>query len=528
MDALIFIMIVLGSLLMIYNIFRYGVFIKRSNDLDHQTSKKGIILIPLFLLIFFLIGYLVIGISGIANLMVAAILLGGSIFVFLLLWVMLSIIRHTRDTENILAARYTEIKSKIESLTKDSMAVFVVNLTKDEIVERSGEFLYDTDFDHDRYSDLIESRQKNILNVDYPDTHRALFKRDGLLKHFKDGQTNASEILLVRRRDGVASFVKFEATLTEMPVTGDVMAFIIEKPCNEEVVRKTLLEKVLMDEYDRIAYIVNGRYKVLISNTGKKEGMLLTNDDEDSYESLYFNYFLPALPKELRTTADHPNPLRLSIVEKEVFEKGVYTVTLPFIIEGMTHYKQFVFYRIDEKAGFFLMMLSDVTGMRKESSAVAEPQPKSAPKPQPEPLSVTETAAEPENNVPPLSLLVVDDNDINREIANLMLTSEGHTVTLACDGAEALKLVAESDPGKFDVVLMDVNMPVMNGYEATAAIRTLPDKTRAGVPIIAMTAGAFQEDWKDAEAAGMDGFVTKPVSPDELHTALNKAITERT
>jgi CheY-like chemotaxis protein len=119
-----------------------------------------------------------------------------------------------------------------------------------------------------------------------------------------------------------------------------------------------------------------------------------------------------------------------------------------------------------------------------------------------------------------LHVLLVDDNELNREIGELMLTGEGWTVELAADGAQAVEKVSAAPAGTFDLILMDVNMPVMNGYAATAAIRALPEKAKAALPVIALTAGAAYEREEEAHAAGMDGFVTKPIDPAAIRREL--------
>ena len=149
MGALITVMIFAGSALMIYNIIRYGVFVKNSRTLEQQTMRMGMLVVPLILLVFFLVGYIVVGLSGIADLMMASILLGGSIFVFLLLMVMFGIISHIRDTDRVLAHRYEEMRTELNAITRDSLAAFLVNLTRDEVEERAGSFLYDSDYETD-------------------------------------------------------------------------------------------------------------------------------------------------------------------------------------------------------------------------------------------------------------------------------------------------------------------------------------------------------------------------------------------
>ena len=124
-------------------------------------------------------------------------------------------------------------------------------------------------------------------------------------------------------------------------------------------------------------------------------------------------------------------------------------------------------------------------------------------------------------------ILLVEDNELNSEIATEILTEYGFIVDTAENGAEALEKVSTSKPGTYDLVLMDVQMPVMNGYEATKCIRKLKDPALANISILAMTANAFDEDRKKALESGMDGFLSKPIVIEELVQALKNKFTDR-
>ena len=117
-------------------------------------------------------------------------------------------------------------------------------------------------------------------------------------------------------------------------------------------------------------------------------------------------------------------------------------------------------------------------------------------------------------------ILLVEDNELNSEIAVEILNAYGFLVDTAENGAEAVEKVKNSTPGNYDLVLMDVQMPVMNGYEATKLIRALDEPALAGITILAMTANAFDEDRKKARECGMDGFLSKPIVIEELIGAL--------
>ena len=121
-------------------------------------------------------------------------------------------------------------------------------------------------------------------------------------------------------------------------------------------------------------------------------------------------------------------------------------------------------------------------------------------------------------------LLLVDDIEVNREIAKMLLESEGFIVDTAGDGSEAVEKVAASKPGDYDAILMDIQMPIMNGYEAAKKIRELENPKLANVPIIAMTANAFSEDVKAALDAGMNAHIAKPIDVPKMMETLAKIL----
>ena len=116
-----------------------------------------------------------------------------------------------------------------------------------------------------------------------------------------------------------------------------------------------------------------------------------------------------------------------------------------------------------------------------------------------------------EDSIKGLNLLLVEDNELNMEVAEFIIKNEGATVTKAWNGQEALKIFEKSSPGEFDAILMDVMMPVMSGYEATKQIRSLDREDAKEIPIIAMTANAFAEDRIKSKEAGMSEHIAKPI-----------------
>lgn len=121
-------------------------------------------------------------------------------------------------------------------------------------------------------------------------------------------------------------------------------------------------------------------------------------------------------------------------------------------------------------------------------------------------------------------ILLAEDNELNQEIAVAILDSAGFTTEVAANGQIAVEMLRNSEPGYYQLVLMDVRMPVLDGYEATKIIRKFDKKELAEVPIIAMTANAFEEDRQEALRCGMNGHLAKPIDVEALFNTLDKIL----
>ena len=121
-------------------------------------------------------------------------------------------------------------------------------------------------------------------------------------------------------------------------------------------------------------------------------------------------------------------------------------------------------------------------------------------------------------------ILLVEDNELNQEIAVEILKESGFILDVADNGAAAVEKMKAAKPGQYDLVLMDIQMPIMNGYEAVKHIRALKNPEISDIPIIAMTANAFDEDRRAAFEAGMDGHIAKPIDVSRLLELLKKIL----
>ena len=121
-------------------------------------------------------------------------------------------------------------------------------------------------------------------------------------------------------------------------------------------------------------------------------------------------------------------------------------------------------------------------------------------------------------------ILLAEDNELNQEIAAAVLEEAGFTTEIAENGQIAVDMLEKSQPGYYRLVLMDVQMPVMDGYEATRAIRALENRKLASIPILAMTANAFEEDRQAALRSGMNGHIAKPIDVKNLIKTLSSVL----
>ena len=125
------------------------------------------------------------------------------------------------------------------------------------------------------------------------------------------------------------------------------------------------------------------------------------------------------------------------------------------------------------------------------------------------------------------NILLAEDNDLNAEIAEAILESAGLKIERVEDGIQCVNRIEKMPADTYDMILMDIQMPQMDGYKVTQAIRNLPDKDKASIPIVAMTANAFEEDKRDAIAAGMNGHIAKPIQVDKMLSILSEVIRQQ-
>ena len=484
-DAFLKLMIYAGSALMAYNIYGYICFSRDVRKHGNWDQEQRLFNLPILLLIMFFVGYLIVGIFGRPDLVMAGILFGGSIFVF----VMLLLIRRTFDRiqEN------EQLEAKLSAAEEASKAktFFLSNMSHDirtplnaiigytTLANRAGV----TFEEKSGYIDKIETAGRQLLDIvnDVLDMSRIESGKFSLEPGCVDLENCVREVCELVR-------VQLEAKKIKLSVSCAVSH------------KWVLCDKVMLDRA-----LMN-----LLCNAGKFT-------EENGSVSLQ----LTELAGDDRTGSYE---IRIKDTGIGMSPEFVEHLFVPFERERTSTVSR------TQGTGLGLAITKRIVDLMGGNITVKTEKGKGTEFT----VTVDLPLAEPEGKIcsgegdeisfEGMRALLVEDNMINMEIAQMVLEQAGFLIETAENGKIALEMTAASEPGYYDVILMDIQMPVMDGYGATQAIRSLPDARLAGIPIIAMTANAFQEDIKKAAEIGMNGHIAKPLDIPGMKATLQQVL----
>jgi len=484
-DVFLYTMIYAGSALMAYNIYRYVCFARDVRKHGNWDQEQRLFNIPICLLIMFFIGYLIVGLFGKLDLVIAGILFFGSVFVF----VMLLLIRRTFDRiqEN------EQLEARLSAAEEASKAktFFLSNMSHDIRTPLNAIIGYTTLANGEGvtleeksgYIDKIGIAGRQLLDIvnDVLDMSRIESGKFILEPTCVNLENCAREVCdLVR--------VQLEAKKIRLSLSCDISH------------KWVLCDKVMMDRA-----VMN-----LLCNAGKFT-------EENGSVSL-----------QLKELAGSEGTGRYEIRIKDtgigMSREFVERLFVPFERERTSTVSKI------QGTGLGLAITKSIVDMMGGDISVQTEKGKgteftiTVDFPLAEPAEEICSCEGEEVSFEGLRALLVEDNMINMEIAQMLLDQAGFVIETAENGKIALEMTAASEPGYYDVILMDIQMPVMDGYTAAQAIRALPDPGLAGIPIIAMTANAFQEDIKKAEEAGMNGHIAKPLDIPDMKSTLQRVL----
>lgn len=487
---LIYGMVYLGSALMVYNIISYVRFARRIVEKEKWEKQARMeIYIPIFLLVMFLLGYLAVGLFGKPDLIVSGILFGGSIFVFIVFLLIQRITSRIQESERLeaelmaaeassnaksafLSTMSHEMRSPMNAIIGlDNLALHEPGLTPQlrgylEKIDASARHLLDL------INDVLD--MNSIESGQLPLKNERFSLRDVLMQ--------VNSIIQSQCRDKGLDYISNAAINIGDTYVGDAMK----------------LKQVLLNILGNAVKFTNaGGFVAFSVEKNDQDALRFTMKDNGigmSPEFLpqIFNVF--AQEDASSTNAYGGTGLGMPItkrlveimggeitVESEKDKGTLFTVTLP------------------------LEAVEDTPAQ----SASEQPG----------------AALQSEEGLPPLKgrrALVVEDMEINAEIVMDLLDMEGMSAEHAENGQIAVDMFSAHEAGYYDVILMDLRMPVMDGLTAARTIRALDRPDAKTVPIIALTANAFEEDVQQSLSAGMNYHLPKPADPDMLYTTIRK------
>ncbi len=485
-QILVYCMIYAGSALMAYNIYCYARFSRKVRGRgDWSGLEQRLFQVPILLLILFLLGYLLVGTLGQPDLLIGGILFGGSIFVFLMLQLVQRISDRIQENER-LEAKLTAAEEASKAKT-----FFLSNMSHDIRTPLNAIIGYTT-----------LAKQKAVSQKE---------QRDYILKIEKAGHQLldiVNDVLEMSRiESGKMELDPVRMNLEEcIQETGD----LVRTQMNERHIHfsilceirnkwvlcdKNLLNRALMNLLCNAAKFTGENGKVSLE---LKE--MAGTDENGVYEIHVRDTGIGMSPDFVEHLFDPFERERTSTVSKTQ-GTGLGMAITKNIIDLMggrieVHTEQGKGTEFIVNASFPLVESGDEKNCAEKN----------------------------QYDFSGFRALLTEDNLINMEIARALLTQAGFAVETAENGQAAVDMVAASQEGYYDVILMDIQMPVMDGYTAARTIRSLPDQELAGIPILAMTANAFQEDIQKAEEAGMNGHIAKPLDVQAMMKTLGEIL----
>ncbi len=494
-DWVIYCMVYAGSALMVINIFRYIRFARRLQEKKKWGAEGRVLNIPIFLLVMFLFGYLAVGVFGEPDLIVSGILFGGSIFVFIIFLVLQRITNRVQENERLEAdLKVAEERSRIKSDFLASMS-------------------------HEMRTPLNAIMGLGSLALENPslprETRGQLEKIGENARHMLELVNNILDMNAIEA--GSLALKEEEFSLRE---TLEVIGSITRNRCDEKglayesrfagdladyyVGDETMLKHVLLNVLENAVKFTPAPGKVIftaeqtVSSGPDRELRFIIQDtgigiDESCMPSLFTSF----------SAADSGSANR--------YGGSGLGLALSWRVVEMMRGDIAVNSRKNEGSAFTITVRLGASQRKKESP----PRQKDASEP------------EAEKALAGLKVLIVEDIDLNAEITADLLLLENVASDRAENGQAAVDMFSKSAPYAYDAVLMDLRMPVMNGLDAARAIRALDRPDAGSVPILAMSANAFDEDVRRCLEAGMNAHIAKPVDPDMLFSVLRKFVSER-
>ena len=278
-----------------------------------------------------------------------------------------------KEHEERLRSVYSRLGDNFYKMSDRTLALFRVNLTRDAFEEVKGSDLYDTDSLAYSFSESIRRRAQHFPIQSERTQFLSMFDRAKMCDGWAAGRTTFTQMMYTVRSGGRSCFVNYTASITQHPLTGDLVAFITEQECNAEKVGETLMNKILAQQFDMVAYLVDGTYGVTIGEAARiKHGSIFPTSMSGDYQNYLDTQVRPKISGDGWNEEEVARSLSLPVIEEELRKGEPYVVNIAIEMDGETYYKQFDFFSIDPEAKFYILLKSDNTEIQREQIALNE------------------------------------------------------------------------------------------------------------------------------------------------------------
>ena len=265
--------------------------------------------------------------------------------------------------EKKIRTTYDSIGKNFYHQDKFTLGMFRIDLTLDVVEEIQGRDLFKSDEGQKVYSQMMLDRSKHYINFLERQKFMQMFHVDSLLDSYIKGKVNVHQTLLSRRENGGICYVEISASMTQSPITGHVVAFITERECNNSKVYQTIVDKILVRQFEMIAYLAIGHYHITV-NYDLAEGSILPKSMHKNFSSYITEEIVPILHGTEEQINEMSKSLTLDAIAFGTQKNALYEVNIVCEIENKIYYKQFSFYAINP--GFYIVMVSDITRLHRE------------------------------------------------------------------------------------------------------------------------------------------------------------------
>ena len=274
-----------------------------------------------------------------------------------------------KNYEEKIRTSYDAIGQNFYHQDKFTLGMFQVDLTRNVVEEIRGRDLFKSDESCETYSDMLNMRAKHYINFIERRKFLETFNVDALLDAYIKGKIGTRLVLLSRRENGNICYVEYYAMMTRNPLTGNVVAFITERECNNSKVYQTIVDKILVRQFEMIAYMAIGRYHVTVSED-LPEGSILPKSMHDTFNSYIHDEIVPILHGTDEQIHSMAHSLAPDAIAFGTQKNALYEVNIACEIDEKVFYKQFNFYAVNP--GFYIILVSDTTRLHREQQERSE------------------------------------------------------------------------------------------------------------------------------------------------------------